>query len=560
MKSDWWNKTRLSQPWRSAVPSLLMLVLVFAWLLPGLVGHDPWKGDESRSIGFVHSLLSGAPDAIPTLAGTAMPLNPPLFSWVASGFAQALSGWLPVHDAARLAGGFFIFLTLVFVGLTGRLLYGSEHGRLAVLVLIGSVGLLVRAHEAIPQSALLAGFALAGYGLALGLRHPYIGGALAGTGIGVAFMSIGLVEALALLITALLLPVASPAWRTRTYLKSAALLVLAAAPWFIIWPLTLYQQAPAVLAEWWHGYALGRFAVFTPQGTLGTPYYLTFLPWFSWPAWPLALWAVWKARRHDLGAPGISLPLLMFVSFLTLLSFTSYPREVNALPLLLPLAWLAAGSTYTLRRGAANALYWFAMMTFLVIVAAAWVYWSAFDLGFPARLSAHVHKVQPGYAAAFRPFMVVIALAYTLGWLALLVLLKRSPQRPLIAWAAGITLAWGLAASLFMQPVNARMSYRAMIADLEPALPQQGCIASQEVSEAVRAMLDYYIDVRTVPSGEKNAGRCRTLLIQGDENRSPNLPQGQWHEIWQGHRPGNRSERFYLFQRDAVVAHANAAR
>jgi hypothetical protein len=168
--------------------------------------------------------------------------------------------------------------------------------------------------------------------------------------------------------------------------------------------------------------------------------------------------------------------------------------------------------------------------------------------------------MQPGYMGEFRPLMVVIALAYTLGWVALLVLLKRSPQRPLIAWAAGITLAWGLAASLFMQPVNARMSYRSMITELAPALPQHGCVASQEVSEAVRAMLDYYIGVHTVPSGEKNAGRCRTLLIQGDENRVPNLPPGQWHEIWQGHRPGNRSERFYLYQREALVAYAHPSR
>ncbi|ARU30273.1 hypothetical protein CAP31_00345 [Sulfuriferula sp. AH1] len=51
------------------VPSLLTVVLCLAWLLPGLIGHEPWKGDEAETMGLIHSVLSGAPTAIPTLAG-----------------------------------------------------------------------------------------------------------------------------------------------------------------------------------------------------------------------------------------------------------------------------------------------------------------------------------------------------------------------------------------------------------------------------------------------------------------------------------------------------------
>lgn len=537
-----------NQRWHNALPSLLTLLLVLAWLLPGLVGHDPWKGDESRSIGFVDSLLSGAPAAVPTLAGDPLPVHPPLFTWVAADVAQALSGWLPVHDATRLAAGMFVLLALVFTALTARLLYGSEHGRLAVLVLIGCVGLLVRAHEAIPQSALLAAYAMAGFGFALSLRRPLIGGALAGTGIGMAFMSIGAGEALALVLAAILLPVMAPAWRTRSSLAAAFVMVVSALPWLLIWPWMLYQQAPEVFAEWWHVDTLGRFVQLPAHGGWGTLYYLTFLPWFSWPAWPLALWALWKARRHGFTEPGIALPLLMLLSLLAVLSLTNDPREVHGLPLLLPLAWLAAGSTYTLRRGAANALYWFAMLTFLVVIAAAWVYWSAFDVGIPAHLAAHVHKIQPGYAGKFRPLMVALALAYCFAWITLLLLLKRTPQRPLIAWAAGITLAWGLAASLFMYPVNARMSYRSMISSMEPALPSHGCVASRNLNEAMRAMLDYWIDLRTLPVSTAARSHCPALLVQYDENFPPELNAG-WRKVWEGNRPGNRSERFALYRR-----------
>ena len=29
----------------------LFLIVCFAWLVPGLVGHDPWKADEAVSFG-----------------------------------------------------------------------------------------------------------------------------------------------------------------------------------------------------------------------------------------------------------------------------------------------------------------------------------------------------------------------------------------------------------------------------------------------------------------------------------------------------------------------------
>ena len=44
-----------------------------------------------------------------------------------------------------------------------------------------------------------------------------------------------------------------------------------------------------------------------------------------------------------------------------------------------------------LRRGAANAWFWFSVMGFTVFIVAAWFYWSALELGAPARLHAHLH-------------------------------------------------------------------------------------------------------------------------------------------------------------------------
>lgn len=531
------------------VPSLLTVVLCLAWLLPGLIGHEPWKGDEAETMGLIHSVLSGGPTAIPTLAGEPWLSVPPLYNLIGATFAQLFSPWLPAHDGARLAGGFFVLLALFFSGFAGRELYGSEHGRLAALVLIGSIGLWVRAHESIPQTALLAGVAMVGYGAALSVRRAYVGGAIVGTGIGISFMSVGVAETMALGMALFALPLFSPSWRQVNTLKAAAMTLLFAAPWLLIWPLALYQTAPGLLADWWHSQVQARFVFWSDKPYMGTLYYFKFLPWFAWPAWPLALWTVWKARRGQLTSTGIVLPLAMWLSLSIVLSFTTESSPDLGLPLLIPLAWLAAGSTYTLRRGAANALYWFAVMTFSVVVATAWVYWSALDLGIPKSLAHHLANIQPGYQGEFRPFLVGMAVIYCLAWALLMIRLKRSPQRPLIAWAAGMTLAWGIAASLFERPIDERMSYDAMLFSLQPHLPTSTCIASDGVSDDARAMLDYYLGVQTLRQENTKTSTCRALLVE-DHSDSTTLPHRKgWRITWHGNRPGNRTERFILYRR-----------
>src|SRR5215471_1180472 len=72
-------------PTRSA-----LVVLVAAWILFGLVGHDPWKPDEAHNFGVVLELLRSHDWVVPTLAGEPWLEKPPLFYVVAATFAAAL--------------------------------------------------------------------------------------------------------------------------------------------------------------------------------------------------------------------------------------------------------------------------------------------------------------------------------------------------------------------------------------------------------------------------------------------------------------------------------------
>src|SRR5437870_8961181 len=143
-----------------------LALLVTVWLAAGLVGRDPWKPDEAYSFGLVHHILHSGDWVVPTLAGEPFMEKPPLFFISAALFARLFAGFLPLHDAARLASGFYAALTLAFVWLSARTLYGREQALAALLVLMGCVGYFHTAHLLVTDNALMAGIALAIYGLA----------------------------------------------------------------------------------------------------------------------------------------------------------------------------------------------------------------------------------------------------------------------------------------------------------------------------------------------------------------------------------------------------------
>ena len=96
----------------------LFLVVCGAWLLPGLVGHDPWKADEAVAFGSVVEMLRNGDWIVFRVAGEPYLEKAPLFLWVAGVLAKLLGGLLPLHDAARLASG--VFMTATLAELTRR--------------------------------------------------------------------------------------------------------------------------------------------------------------------------------------------------------------------------------------------------------------------------------------------------------------------------------------------------------------------------------------------------------------------------------------------------------
>jgi len=527
----------------------LITLLCVAWIIPGLIGHDPWKPDEAYTFGVVYSILEGGSWIVPHLADEPFLDKPPLFYLSAAACARLFSWLLPLHDAARLVTGVWMALTFAFLGAAARELCGDGRGGIAVLLLLGCFGLVVRSHQLITDVAMLAGFAMAYYGFALTLRRAVAGGFWTGMGIGIAFLANGVLPLVILAVIALLLPALSRHWRTRSYATASFVTIASAAPWVLVWPLLLYEQAPALLSQWFWDENVGVYLGKLRGLSTGNTHYFEILPWYAFPAWLLALWALWRARGSGLSRPAVVLPVVGFAVTLTLLSGSADARELLALPLLLPVSLLAVPAPDLLRRGAANAWYWFGMMAFSFFLAVFWFYWSGLELGVPARLHAHLHRIRPGYTPGFRWLPFLLGLAYTIGWVALLVRLRRTSERPLIAWVAGVTAMWGVIATLFVGWANTQKTYRVMITSLQLALPKQyDCIASRDLTEPQRAMLHYFAGIVTQRVELTHEPRCRLLLVQGvpDDEVAPGKG---WTRIWEGSRPRDKHERYRLYER-----------
>ena len=131
-------------------PPWLLALVALAFVLPGLIGHDPWKGYDAIGIEIVHQMRLGGDWLVPRIAGEPWLEDPPFYHWFALAFAT-LSGWaLPFHDAVRLASGTFVLVACAFLYWAARAIARDADretaGAAAVLLLIGSVGLIVHAH------------------------------------------------------------------------------------------------------------------------------------------------------------------------------------------------------------------------------------------------------------------------------------------------------------------------------------------------------------------------------------------------------------------------------
>ncbi|MFN3716439.1 MAG: ArnT family glycosyltransferase [Thiobacillus sp.] len=499
-----------------------LLALCAVWLLVGLVGHAPWRGGDGSA--FLDWLRAGAGEPLAV---------PVLYHWTAAATAWLTSPVLALHDGVRLASGVFVALALWFTAGAARAQAGEQAVWPAALTLLGCAGLLVRGHEINPNTAQFAAAAFMLYGLARVPQHPRGAWAIGGGGF-LLVLAGGAAEAAVLASLVLILPLLSPAWRVPGVRRAAWSGVAGATGLSALWLAWVNAQggslAMALDTARWH---LSVNAYF--PGILG---------WFAWPAWPLALWALYRDRRRW-REPARLMPLAALLLLLALYSFSADPGEDQGLVLLLPLALLGGAGLMTLRRGAANALLWFAVMFFGFLALVIWVYWSAHDLGTPARLAARLGRLGMADVGSLRPLALGLGAAVTAMWMVFLVRVKRSPLRPMLVWTAGVTFIWTLLFALFQGPLDRRVGYAGLAAELARQVPAGACVETYGVRTVAGGLMAYHSgrDFRPVDSG------CAWLLVQIRQKGDLPPVTADWVPRAEIVRPNHRDDHFMLYAR-----------
>src|SRR5689334_7779907 len=151
-------------------------LLALAWIGLGLAGHDAWKTEDATTFGVAWEMNQRDDYVLPRLEGEVYLPRPPLVPVLAAVSQTLFAPPLEPYNAARIAAGLLLGVTLLFTALAMRELSGQAQRWLPVLMLIGSIGMWDRGHVLSGQLGMCAALAVALSGHALALRRPIVGG------------------------------------------------------------------------------------------------------------------------------------------------------------------------------------------------------------------------------------------------------------------------------------------------------------------------------------------------------------------------------------------------
>ena len=525
------------------VKTQLLLVLCAIWIFFGLIGHAPWKPLESTSISIVKSILDTG-NLIAPLASDATSLEtPPLYYLSAAASAKLLAPFMSLHDGARLINAIWLSIMLLMVGMTGRELWSRGVGRHATFIMIGTVGLVLSAHSLSAEVASLTSAATGFYALALSKRRPWRACGLFAAALSVGFLSYGLLPLLILLSTAFILPLLFKAWRTSGFLKFFTAAILLASLPIAAWLLAFQQYSTSLFADWWQMNLDGL----QQHNHL---YFVRILLWYAWPALPLALLGLWRYREQLLIKPKFQLMLTFFICSLIFLSIGADSKDINALPLLIPVVALAAGSVEHLKRGTAAALNWFGVLLFGLIGALIWLGWLAMMTDYPAKIKERLQFLSGTNEIDFHWLALMAALLITMIWAFVCIRAKQTNKSTVTNWAVGMTFCWTLLMTLWLPLIDSAKSYQPVFSSLTKVLPKNhACINSLNVGQPQRLLLNYYTNIKLQQFEITQTLSCDFYLLQDNKGVGKMQPGQEWKLIWSGRRIADRKEGFRLFQR-----------
>jgi hypothetical protein len=513
------------------MPRFALVLFCAAYLLPGVIGRDPWKNADLVAFGQMLAMAEGrASWWMPTLGGvpTGAALLP---DWLGAAAITATSPFLDPALAARVPFCLLLALTLLGVwraayhlarseaALPLPLAFGGEaapkdYARTiadtALLAMIATLGLLQLGHETTPELAQLAAASLLLWAMAAAEFRPRRSRLgvivslclLAGCGAPMVAVSAGVLGAWAMR-------------RSGGPLAPLALTLLGGAllAGLLAWPLNAWAWRITDLSPWALAAQLLRL-----------------MPWFLWPAWPLALWTLWRWRSH-LARPHLLLPSLLLG--LGVAASAVMGGSDRALMLGLPgIAVLAAFALPTMRRSALAAIDWFSLFFFSLLGGAIWLAFLSLVLGLEMWSATLARRVGTDFVIHVGAASTVLAVVASLAWLGLVRWRTRRHREALwtslVLPAGGVALCWLLAMTLLLPAFDHARSYRETVALILPLIARDECIAGATLTPVQVAALEYHGRWRVDAASGAANGACPVLLRIGKLQKLP--PPAGWRE------------------------------
>ena len=557
------------------LPRIALWLFCLAYLIPGLVGREPWKGEELQVFGQMLALAQGQSDWLhPTVWGQTLSLDAPLAYWMGAWAIGLAPSWLSAGSAARIPFALLLAMAMVstwygayYLGLGKRaqpvaFAFGGEakpkdYARTiadsATLALIACLGLALLSHEATPMLMQLSFFGCAFFGAAALPYHPKKSAsalvvALAGLSLsGAPTLSVLLATGIALVI--LFDKENEGHLPLRVYacaLFACAIGIASIANYF-----DLFHWRLASIDRDWNDWR-GLFDL---------------LVWFMWPAWPLVLWTLWQWRRQWLSrnwSRHLVLPL-WFMALAICVALMTRTEDQTLMLALPPMATLAAFALPTFRRSFSAFIDWFTLIFFTGCAFIIWVIWIAMQTGWPPQPAANVARLAPGFIPTFSGLAFVVALMATAIW-AWLVRWRVGRHRQamwksLVLPSGGAALCWLLLMSLWLPLLDFARSYVPWVQQIQQTMKAQGsalpgCMMTYGLNVGQMTAFHYHGGFAIKPLDDAESPQnasCRWLLVDNDSR--PELTQvahvKEWQRIETIKRPANKNEDVTLYVRRA---------
>lgn len=572
----------------------MLWAIIFLYILPGLFARSPWSPDDAIGFGQAYYFLqTPLTDWSISLIGdrlfaqegllvawlaaligsVGLDLGVPL-NWVddlmrlGNVFWLILAGWAIWHTSYRLARRAELQPEDPFGNAPTRIDYARAVADASVLCLLGTLGLLVRAHFQVAELAELAGLSLILLASVRSLDRPLGAGWMLGFGITIAFFARGWVHWLPFLAALSLSSITHPALRFCLHKRVArALLVSGSA--FILW--FFWAMSHPLGETWWTQWLewnTNRFIVLDPNTSFGLSTLSQIIKtsaWFLWPILPMSIWTIWRYRKAT-REPAIRIPIFAAIGALLILLLTNPAEEANYFPLIAPLSVLAAIGLSTMRRSLVGLIDWFALLWFSFGAILVWIGWSAATFGWPSKIAANFEKLSPGYVPEGLGIEILIALAATLAWLRLILwrtgrsnTKSKALWRPMVLTSGGVTLIWLLLMTLWIPRIDYAKNFQPVAQALKNTMTKDdvefNCVIDYDLGFAERALLEYHSQLQ-FKSGTPKSNECNHLIIEdslktdlGKKRKLIESYGSVWVPIWIGNRNSDRHERFILFQR-----------